>query len=371
MQCETDVSSVLGTTIKTRSYVKEIHSPGNTVLRLPHRLEPVRDKNLHGRNHHPHRRFRTVPSVVHPQRLHLGSLRLQESEVRHLGGLRHERILRPLGAAGADSPRSLVLGRAGALQLYLQREFQNHRRLDAGIHHRLHNERQGNGQDEGSGRREALRRTCHTVIACRREHRLARLLPHRVLRGRHHEPDPDDGNTDNPQNPLRGDSAASHSKICQIPEGAREENLKNSRISDYIFDTENFTKSEGKTGAYIQYAIARINSILAKAKENGIEADGSDESVKLLSSAEEWELIKQLGDFPIVVEKAANNLDPSLMAGYLYETAKAFSKFYQQCSIMNADDKKVAGARLYLAECTLQVMKNAMNLVLVPYLEKM
>ena len=72
-----------------------------------------------------------------------------------------------------------------------------------------------------------------------------------------------------------------------------------------------------------------------------------------------------------MVEKAAENLDPSTIAGYVYETAKLFSKFYQTCSIVNAEDAQLAGARLYLADCTLQVIKNAMNLVLVPYLEKM
>ena len=142
-------------------------------------------------------------------------------------------------------------------------------------------------------------------------------------------------------------------------------------VKDMLFNPEESLSFNGNTGPYLQYMGARINSILAKAKESGINSDGSEESVKLLSSPEEWELIKQLGDFPAVVEKAANNLDPSFMAAYLYDTSKAFSKFYQQCSIMNAEDKKVASARLYLAECTLQVMKNAMNLVLVPYLEKM
>ena len=93
--------------------------------------------------------------------------------------------------------------------------------------------------------------------------------------------------------------------------------------------------------------------------------------VKLLNAPEEWELIKQLGDYPSIVQKSAENLDPSLMAGFLYETAKLFSKFYQQCSIMNAETNELAKARLYLAESTLQVMKNAMNLVLITYLEKM
>ena len=61
----------------------------------------------------------------------------------------------------------------------------------------------------------------------------------------------------------------------------------------------------------------------------------------------------------------------TFLAIYLYDTAKLFSKFYQNCSILNAENSMLAGARLYLANCTLTVIKNAMNLVLVPYLEKM
>ena len=91
----------------------------------------------------------------------------------------------------------------------------------------------------------------------------------------------------------------------------------------------------------------------------------------MLKAPEEWELIKALGDFPATVNKAAENLDPSVMTAYLYDVSKLFSKFYQNCSIVNAENKQLAGARLYLADCTLQVIKNAMKLVLVPYLEKM
>ena len=147
--------------------------------------------------------------------------------------------------------------------------------------------------------------------------------------------------------------------------------LQATPIKDMLFNPEESLSFNGNTGPYLQYMGARINSILGKAAEAGLKADYSADSVALLKAAEEWELIKQLGDYPATVQKAAENLDSSVMAAYLYETSKLFSKFYQNCSIMNADDKKVAAARLYLAECTLQVMKNAMNLVLVPYLERM
>ncbi len=147
--------------------------------------------------------------------------------------------------------------------------------------------------------------------------------------------------------------------------------LQATPIKDMLFNPAESLSFNGNTGPYLQYMGARINSILGKAGEAGIESDSSDEAVAMLTAPDEWELIKLLGDYPVVIEKAAENLDPSGVAAYVYETAKAFSKFYQTCSIVNAGDAKLAGARLYLAECTLQVIKNAMNLVLVPYLEKM
>ena len=147
--------------------------------------------------------------------------------------------------------------------------------------------------------------------------------------------------------------------------------LQATPIKDMLFNPAESLSFNGNTGPYLQYMGARINSILGKAGEAGIKADSSDEAVAMLTAPDEWELIKLLGDYPVVIEKAAENLDPSGVAAYVYETAKAFSKFYQTCSIVNAGDAKLAGARLYLAECTLQVIKNAMNLVLVPYLEKM
>lgn len=147
--------------------------------------------------------------------------------------------------------------------------------------------------------------------------------------------------------------------------------LQATPVKDMLFNPAESLSFNGNTGPYLQYMGARINSILAKAAEAGVTEDSSEAAVALLSSEDEWALIKTLGDYPNVIAKAAENLDPSLVAAYVYEVAKLFSKFYQNCSIVNAENKQLAGARLYLASCTLQVIKNAMNLVLVPYLERM
>ena len=147
--------------------------------------------------------------------------------------------------------------------------------------------------------------------------------------------------------------------------------LQATPVKDMLFNPAESLSFNGNTGPYLQYMGARINSILAKAAEAGVTEDSSEAAVALLSSEDEWAWIKPLGDYPNVIAKAAENLDPSLVAAYVYEVAKLFSKFYQNCSIVNAENKQLAGARLYLASCTLQVIKNAMNLVLVPYLERM
>lgn len=147
--------------------------------------------------------------------------------------------------------------------------------------------------------------------------------------------------------------------------------LQATPIKDMLFNPAESLSFNGNTGPYLQYMGARITSILRKAEEAGVKLNNSKEAVSLLKEPEEWELIRVLGSFPEMVAKAAENLDPSVITAYLYDVSRLFSKFYQQCSIMNCEDEKTKGARLFLAECTLTVLKKAMGLVLVPFLEKM
>lgn len=149
--------------------------------------------------------------------------------------------------------------------------------------------------------------------------------------------------------------------------------LQATPAKDMLFNPEESLSFNGNTGPYLQYMGARINSVLRKADEAGVRPDSSEQAVSLLSAEDEWTLIKLLGDYPAVVARAAENLDPSGLAAYAYETAKAFSKFYQTCPIVavSSENAALAGARLYLAQCTLQVLKDAMTLLIVPYLEKM
>ena len=151
--------------------------------------------------------------------------------------------------------------------------------------------------------------------------------------------------------------------------------LQVSPVKDMLFNPEESLSFNGNTGPYLQYMGARIASILRKAEEQGLSANlcADSQSLSLLTHESEWALIKSLGRFPQVVEKAATDLDPSQMASYIYEICKAFSAFYRDCPILSVaeENKTLASARLCLASCTLTVLRSAMNLVLVPFLEKM
>ena len=144
-------------------------------------------------------------------------------------------------------------------------------------------------------------------------------------------------------------------------------------VKDMLFNPEESLSFNGNTGPYLQYMGARISSILRKTGEQGLTPDSSEDALKLLTHESEWALVKELERYPSVIEKAANDLDPSVLAVYLYDLSKAFSSFYRDCPILSAaqEEKRLAGARLFLAKSTLSVIKNAMNLLLIPYLDRM
>lgn len=134
-----------------------------------------------------------------------------------------------------------------------------------------------------------------------------------------------------------------------------------------IFDPKESLSFNGNTGPYLQYVGARISSMLAKV--TGEEAAGWDAS--LLSTQEEWELVKLAGRFPDAVEDAARTKDPSVVAVFTYELGKAFSKFYHDHPVLGAADPKLVAGRLTLSRAVLTVLKNAFALLNIPFLRSM
>jgi arginyl-tRNA synthetase len=147
--------------------------------------------------------------------------------------------------------------------------------------------------------------------------------------------------------------------------------LQVSPLKDMLFNPRESLSFNGNTGPYLQYMGARISSILRKSEESGVVPAPPADAAVLLTHETEWELVKLLELFPALTVKAAENLDPSALVNYLYDAAKAFGKFYHECPILGADNPALAAARLTLAVCTRRVLKNGMNLILVPFLETM
>ncbi|UTD08026.1 arginine--tRNA ligase [Treponema denticola] len=149
--------------------------------------------------------------------------------------------------------------------------------------------------------------------------------------------------------------------------------LQVSPKKDMLFNPKESLSFTGNTGPYLQYMGARISSILRKAET----AEGKEKlkdgklNASLLTNESEWELLKTLEDFPEQVARSALRKDPSALTAYLYELSKAFSRFYRDCPILSGDDADLSYTRMELARATKIVLQNAMNLVLIPFMEIM
>ena len=140
--------------------------------------------------------------------------------------------------------------------------------------------------------------------------------------------------------------------------------LKTDRRNGYDFDLEAMVSFEGETGPYVQYAYARIQSILRKADfKPSLDANYN------LNDAESWEIIKLLQDFARVVKRAADNFEPSLIAKYAISLAQAFNKYYAHTRIL--DEAPERDSRLALSYTTAVVLKEALRMLGVEAPEKM
>jgi len=135
-----------------------------------------------------------------------------------------------------------------------------------------------------------------------------------------------------------------------------------------LFDPKESIDFQGNTGPFIQYTYARIQSILRKSN--------TDEHI-VLSAVEvslhdkERELIKQLELFPEVIQNAAANYSPALIANYTYDLVKEFNSFYQNVSILGADSEIEKVFRIQLARSVANTIKNAFGLLGIHVPERM
>jgi arginyl-tRNA synthetase len=142
--------------------------------------------------------------------------------------------------------------------------------------------------------------------------------------------------------------------------------LANNRISSYVFDLERFTKFEGKTGPYLQYAAVRITSILRKAREEGFAP-----APPAIRSDEERALALQLLAMPEALMSAEAKRAPHLLCDYVFSLAQNFSRFYTEHHILSETDAGLRGSRLGLCALTLTQIERVLDLLGIDVPERM
>jgi arginyl-tRNA synthetase len=136
--------------------------------------------------------------------------------------------------------------------------------------------------------------------------------------------------------------------------------LASDREKDYVFSWERMLAMDGNTAVYLQYANARIRSILRKA---GAAAKGPGQARVILSAPAERALALKLAQFGAAVQMATEHLQPHRLCTYLYETATAFSAFYETCSVLNAETADLRASRLLLSELTSRTITVGLGLL--------
>jgi arginyl-tRNA synthetase len=142
--------------------------------------------------------------------------------------------------------------------------------------------------------------------------------------------------------------------------------LSNHRTTDYVFDLERFSKFEGKTGPYLQYAAVRIQSLLRKAREQGFEP-----GIPAIHSPEERRLVLQLLSLTDLLAAAEAKRAPNMLCEYAFELAQNFSRFYGEHHILSEPDSGLRASRLGLCALVLAVLTGVLALLGIEIPERM
>ena len=142
--------------------------------------------------------------------------------------------------------------------------------------------------------------------------------------------------------------------------------LSNYRLSNYIFDLDRFTRFEGRTGPYLQYAAVRIKSLLRKA-----EAQGAAPGPIVPPTDIERDLILWLGQLPDAVATAIARRAPNELCDFAFRLAQEFSRFYAACHILSETDEALRGSRLTLSRLVLREFELLLSLLGIEIPERM
>ncbi len=147
--------------------------------------------------------------------------------------------------------------------------------------------------------------------------------------------------------------------------------LCHNRTSNYVFDMKKMVQLQGNTAAYIQYSYARTRSILRKAEAEGFEWTKWHSAPLVLSASPERSLGLQLLRFEDTLNQSMVDYLPNVVTEYLFETAKLFSSFYDQCSVLGADTPESVLSRLRLIDLTGLTLRKGLELLGIGVVERM
>lgn len=145
--------------------------------------------------------------------------------------------------------------------------------------------------------------------------------------------------------------------------------LKYSSRSKIEFDIEESIRLEGATGPYVQYAHARISSILGKAGDSETGTEKAD--LGLLVHEKELDLIRELNKFPELIEEVAKSYDVHKFPYYAIRIADKFHSFYNDCRVIDEENPELTAARLELAKAVKIVLGEVLGILGVSAPEKM
>lgn len=138
--------------------------------------------------------------------------------------------------------------------------------------------------------------------------------------------------------------------------------LKVDPRKNMTFNPKESIDFNGNTGPFIQYTHARIQSVLRKALDAGIELNGNV-NVNISISEKESNLIQVLADFPTVVKQAGTDFSPALIANYIFELVKEYNQFYHDFSILKEENEDIKFFRLSLSSEIAKVIRKGMGLL--------
>ena len=156
--------------------------------------------------------------------------------------------------------------------------------------------------------------------------------------------------------------------------GIKYADLAHNRESDYVFSWDKMLSTTGNTATYMQYAHARVCGIF---RRGGVDrealrrafVDGGGDI--LLTDPAERAMALQLNRFAEAVREASRDHRPNVLTDYLFDTAKAFSAFYEACPLLKADSEALRTSRLILADLTARVTAAGLELLGIRVVERM